>query len=502
MGQFEDRPSPLAFVVAVSLFAILALILSPSFPGHGDVTAQDQTHPAEVGAAILAALLAGMAVGAYLQLWRPPGIKGMGRTLLLVSLITGGVTLAKVSFSLTLPDENHLYLRYIVPVAAVPMLVASLLDGGLALITATVIAALAAIVTMQIDPVRTHQPWLGAEVAATYLAAGTGGALLTQRIGRLGRYAWSALVVALVSLATLLAFWLLDDARRGSDLPWIVMATLLGGGLSTTMAVGAMIVLGYLFGMVTRFQLLDLAQADHPLLRQLQERAPGTYHHSLIVSDLAERAAQAVNADPLLTRVGCLFHDVGKLFHPNYFVENQGEGESPHDALTPQESAKAIIEHVKAGLQLARRYRLPPAVRAFINEHHGTRLVTYFYRKAAAQEPETDPEPFRYPGPKPQTKETAIAMLADSVEAVVRAARDHSPEHIDELVDSVIRERLAEGQLDECDLTLRDVKVVAQAFKATLRAIYHPRIEYPTPTEAELRSQRGLFGPQESLPSQ
>jgi hypothetical protein len=231
---------------------------------------------------------------------------------------------------------------------------------------------------------------------------------------------------------------------------------------------------------------MELGQLSHPLLRQLQEQAPGTFHHSVIVGNLGERAADLTGADSLLVRVGAYFHDIGKIVKPGFYIENQMDGHNPHDRLDPLASAKMVSEHVRAGAKLTARYRLPARVRAFVPEHHGTRLVTYFYRKASVEDPNVDPERFRYPGPRPQSKETAIIMLADSVEAVVRASKDRSHERIDELVDAVINERVTEGQMEECDITLRDLKTIADSFKATLRGIYHPRIEYPAPTKAEL----------------
>jgi putative nucleotidyltransferase with HDIG domain len=236
---------------------------------------------------------------------------------------------------------------------------------------------------------------------------------------------------------------------------------------------------------------MELAQLTHPLLRDLQSNAPGTFHHSVIVGNLGERAADLTGADSLLVRVGAYFHDIGKIAKPAFYIENQMGGENPHDRLDPAASAKMVSEHVRAGLRLTAKHRIPARVRAFIPEHHGTRLVTYFYRKASADDPTVDAERFRYPGPKPQSKETAIVMLADSVEAVVRASKDRSHEKIDTLVDGVVNERMTEGQLDESDLTLRDLRTIAESFKATLRGIYHPRIEYPAPTGAELAATGG-----------
>ena len=203
------------------------------------------------------------------------------------------------------------------------------------------------------------------------------------------------------------------------------------------------------------------------------------------MGNLAERAADLIDADALLVRAGCYFHDIGKLVKPSYYIENQSNGESPYDTLTPQDSARRVIEHVSAGMELARRHGVPDKVRAFIPEHHGTRLVTYFFRKAFAEDPTIDPEPFRYLGPKPQSRETAIVMLADSVEAVVRSSHDRSPPRIEALVQAVIAERASEGQLEQCELTLRDLKTIRDSFIATLRGVYHARIEYPAPSAAE-----------------
>jgi putative nucleotidyltransferase with HDIG domain len=259
------------------------------------------------------------------------------------------------------------------------------------------------------------------------------------------------------------------------------------GVSSGVLAAGAFVTAGMVFGLTTRVQLMELAQLNAPLLRRLQDEAPGTFHHSVIVGNLAERAADLVGADALLTRVGCYYHDIGKVLQPGMYIENQMGGGSPHDDMSPRESAEAIQQHVSGGLDLARRARLPARVQAFIPEHHGTRLVAYFYRKAAERDPELDPATFEYPGPRPQSRETAIVMLADSTEAVVRSSEDRSPERIDHLVDEVIAERVSEGQLDDSDLTLRDLRTIAASFKATMRAVYHPRVAYPQPAPLERR---------------
>ena len=255
------------------------------------------------------------------------------------------------------------------------------------------------------------------------------------------------------------------------------------------------------FGITTRLQLLELAQLTQPLLRRLQEEAPGTFHHSLLVATMAERAATEIGADALLVRVGAYHHDIGKLSKPHMYIENQAAGSNPHDALDPLESAQVIRDHVRWGIELGRRQHLPAPVRAFIPEHHGSRLVTYFYRKAAQTTPNVDPALFRYEGPKPQTRETAVVMLADSCEAVVRSSRQRDVETIDRLVDAVIQERVSEQQFDECDLTMRQLRVVAESFKVTLRGVYHPRIEYPEPTAESRRALDGVAAPVSAAPT-
>jgi putative nucleotidyltransferase with HDIG domain len=478
---------------AVLLTTFLALVLVPVPPGSvqvGDTVTENRFTAQGAAAAVLAAALVASALAGYLYVFQPREVRGTWRLAVLGALVVLWTVAAKVFLALTLPDDDRLFLRYMLPMASAPMLVATLLDGGAALAVAAVLAFLAAFSGLQpTDAQAAAHPLLGLEIGAAFLSAGIAGVLAVQRAERLDRYVWAGGLVGLATLLPVLAVWLAGADRRGVDVPWMLVSSAVGGGLSAVVTAGALVVLGYSLGFTTRVQLMELAQLTHPLLRQLQDRAPGTYHHSLMVSTLAERAAQAVGADALLVRVGCLYHDIGKMAQPAYYVENQLQGRNPHDGLDPEASAHIIVQHVQVGLQLARRYRLPARVRAFIPEHHGTRLVTFFYRKAAAQDPDADPDRFRYPGPRPQSKETAIAMLADSVEAVVRASRDHSPEHIDELVEGVIRERVAEGQLDDCDLTFRDLKLIAESFKATLRGIYHPRIEYPAPTPRELRSQ-------------
>jgi putative nucleotidyltransferase with HDIG domain len=444
---------------------------------------------ADVAAAVLIGALGGAFMALYLYLFRPAEVNSTRRLVMVGLLVALWVAGAKVFFSLCLPDSDRLYLSYMIPIAAAPMLIATLLDGGLAIAVAALLAVLATFSGYYMPDARnaiSSTPLDSLQMATTLLLASLAGIFAVREADRVNNYAMAGVSVGLVTFVSLFAFWLLLPDRAGVDIVWMMVAAGVVGLGSVVIIMGGSYILGAAFGVATRIQLMELAQLSHPLLRQLQEQAPGTFHHSVIVGNLAERAADLTGADSLLVRVGAYFHDIGKIAKPGYYIENQMGGANPHDRLDPTASAKMVSEHVRAGMKLTARYHLPARVRAFVPEHHGTRLVTYFYRKASAEDPLTDPERFRYPGPKPQSKETAMVMLADSVEAVVRAAKDRSHEKIDELVDAVINERVTEGQMDECDLTLRDLRTIADSFKATLRGIYHPRIEYPAPTKAEL----------------
>jgi putative nucleotidyltransferase with HDIG domain len=400
------------------------------------------------------------------------------------------VLVAKLYLPLILPDESRHFLAYMLPLAAAPMLLAALLEAQLAVAVVLILTALVtftAVYLPDLSGIATTGPLDSLRMALVTGFGGLAGVFTIHRAERLNRHLVAGAAVAAMVMAVLMGVWFLDAERRTLDIPWMAAAAGTNGFLSAFIALGGFLGLAFLFGITTRVQLMELAQINQPLLHRLQDEAPGTFHHSIIVGNLAERAADAIGADSLLVRVGCYYHDVGKLLQPGFYVENQMGGENPHERLEPQVSAQIVSEHVRAGLDLARKYRLPQRVAAFIPEHHGTRLVTYFYRKASQKQGEVDATDFTYPGPKPQSRETALAMLADSVEATVRSNPDHSPERIDALVDEVITERAIEGQLDDCDLTLRDLKTIAESFRATLRAVYHPRLEYPQPTEAEKR---------------
>jgi len=269
---------------------------------------------------------------------------------------------------------------------------------------------------------------------------------------------------------------------------WLGIVSLTASAVFNGLASGTLSILfEYIFSSVldipTALQLMDISRPDHPLLQQVLQTMPGSYQHSLQVSNLAEQAAEAIGADRLLVRVGALYHDVGKSENPGFFVENQLRGSvDSHDDISPEVAAATIIKHVADGVALAKRYRLPSRVADFIREHHGTMMTRYQYGKAlaAAENPDdVDPTLFRYPGPAPRSKETAILMLADGTEARSRAETARTDEEIREVINSVMNSCKDAGQFDDTDLTLKDLSTIRESFFNTLQRSYHPRIQYP-----------------------
>jgi putative nucleotidyltransferase with HDIG domain len=238
----------------------------------------------------------------------------------------------------------------------------------------------------------------------------------------------------------------------------------------------------FLFGVLTNFSLIELSDKDHPLLKRMSLEAPGTYHHSMVVSDISEAAAYAIGANALLTRVGAYYHDIGKIVKPEYFTENQLMGGNKHDSIEPSVSRLVILNHVKEGLELAKKYKLNPVITQFIPQHHGTGLIYYFYQKAlegAQDKTSVHEDIYRYPGPKPQLRETATVLLADSVEGAVRSLEDPTLKKIEETVRKIINNKFIDGQLDECQLTLKEIDQIASTFTRVLSAMYHSRVKYP-----------------------
>ncbi len=415
----------------------------------------------QIAAQVLFVVIMVFILVVYIYLLRPAFLDNRRQVSFLGFLFIFSVLGAKVMV------PGHVVIAYLFPLAATSMLLAALVDAHLAILTTALLSFILGFIGGSL------------ELAVLGFAGGVVSSLCLHRIERLNSFLWAGVYAALTNAGVVLIFRLIEQDH---DLVGIV--TLLGtgvanGGLSASLTLAAFYVLGNFLGITTTLQLLELARPTHPLLQELLLKAPGTYHHSLMLSNLAEQAAEAIGADPLLTRVGAYYHDVGKIRRPYFFVENQGEGINVHERLDPKTSAKIVISHVKDGLELGQKYSLPQAILDFIPEHHGTTRQSYFYHQAQEEGGEVQEGDFRYPGPRPHSRETAILMLADGVEAAIRAESPSTPEEIGKIVRQIIERRLSDGQLDNSDLTLRDLEKIKETFVKVLEGVYHPRIKYP-----------------------
>ncbi|MEB2288698.1 MAG: HDIG domain-containing protein [Anaerolineae bacterium] len=396
-------------------------------------------------------------------------------------IVVLGVAFLLFLGSVSIMNGEDRVLLYFFPASALSLLVATLVGHQFAIVISVFFAAMAGLVT-------------GGSLEFTVLIglAGTVGVLSLDRTERLNAYFMAGLAVAACGIGTALLFALRGE---GAPDPVTVLSQMVGsfvnGLLSAAVGLAALYVTSNTLNIPTSLKLVELMQPNHPLLQRLLREAPGTYQHSLQVANLAELGAQRVNANAPLVRVAAMYHDVGKILNPHFFVENQVDGVNPHDALDdPLQSARIIIGHVSEGLRLGRQYRLPSRLREFITEHHGTTQTLYFYRKAqerAGDADAVDARDFTYPGPRPQTREAAILMLADGCESSVRARRPQSKEDIEETVNYIFDERLECGQLDESELTLNDLHALRETFLTALQGVFHPRIAYPgTPSQKAL----------------
>jgi putative nucleotidyltransferase with HDIG domain len=260
-------------------------------------------------------------------------------------------------------------------------------------------------------------------------------------------------------------------------------AGFVGGILSSLVAMMFIPLLESLFNYTTDIKLLELSNLNHPLLKEMIVKAPGTYHHSMMVGSMVEAAAEEISANPLLGKVMCYYHDIGKMVYPKYFIENQRSGQNPHDHISPYMSKTLLIAHVKDGVEMGMKHKLGKPIIDGILQHHGTTLISFFYNKSLEAQnedaPDSPEEEFRYPGPKPQFREAALCMLADSIEAASRSLDEPTPVRLQNIVRNVIQRKFSDGQLDECNLTLKDLSNVETAFVRILIGIYHQRIDYP-----------------------
>jgi putative nucleotidyltransferase with HDIG domain len=426
-------------------------------------------------ARMLLMLLFIAAFSTYLKMELPQVYRDNAMLAMFAVLTAAVMTLAQVMTGVMGLSE------FTVPLALAPLVVASLMEKRPALVFTLMLAvAVTAIVEMR-------SPFVAVALM--------GGVTAVYSVSRL-RHRWhflrANLTIGMANLAAILAW---DLARNTGWQP--LARDVMWGGLNSFLAISFAFVLlpvvEHLFGLTSDITLLELSDLNRPLLKRLQLEAPGTYHHSMIVGSLAEAAAESISANSLLARVSAYYHDIGKLAKPEYYAENEPASmRSRHERLTPTMSTLVVKSHITEGLELARRERLPRAVANAIPEHHGTMVMAFFYHKALEADPTARREDFSYPGPKPRSKETAILMLADGVEGASRALAEPTPSRIRGLVSRIIDERVQEGQLEQCGLTLSDLAKIRDAFIPVLTAIFHVRAPYPDDPRRRARSDADL----------
>jgi putative nucleotidyltransferase with HDIG domain len=396
-----------------------------------------------------------------------PSVYANIRWLLMVAIIVAGVLVVGVVVAMLRPVHPEL-----VPVALAAVILSALFEQRISVIAVMVLATLVA----------GQSVFRGTNALFINLV---GGAVAAMTVGEIRRrnqaYQW-LLTIGGAYVATAVAIGLT------LDLPWhdILVSAGFGvlNGLGCVLLAVVLLPMAEAFtGIETDLTLLEWSDLNRPLMQRLSLEAPGTYAHTIAIANLAEAAARAIGANPLLARVGAYYHDIGKLARPQYFVENQAKGRNPHDALKPGASAQIIRNHVREGLELAGEYKLPRALRAFITEHHGTGTISYFLDKARQRDSGQVSPPnvaeYVYPGPLPQSAETAVVMLADGVEAAARVLHEPTPEKIRNVVDHIVRQRMEQGQLDDAPLTLRQIEIIKDEFTRVLVGMYHNRIDYP-----------------------
>ena len=395
--------------------------------------------------------------------------------LILFKRVTGkrflhlGLLLAVMVFTAVTMTDFSRFSPYYIPVSAAAMLTCLLFnDLQLAFSMSLIVSA---VVTLVIGA--------GVDFLLVFFISGFVSGYLVKDARTRGTLLRAGFVVGIVQVA---GYFLFHPEFSRAAYVHEIKPLFINGLVSALAVLGALKIFEYLFGELTNFSLLELSDAIHqPLLKRLAFEAPGTYHHSLILSNLAGAAADAIGANVLLVRVGAYYHDIGKLVKPHYFTENQMMADSKHDELEPSMSRLVILNHVKEGVDIAVKNGFNDKITDFIRQHHGTSLIHFFYQRAleASDGAEVGEENYRYPGPKPQTKEIAIMMLADAVEGATRSLEEHTQPKINEVVRRIVNNKFIDGQLDECALTLREIDAISRTFTKVLSSMYHVRVKYP-----------------------
>lgn len=440
----------------------------------GLLDTERQIHPA-IGLAILILMIGGLMTYELSRLYTKDQLNFKKvSAIVLISIVV--VTMMK-AFSLFTEQLNQIYL--LVPIATGALLIKILVFERLSIIFSLIFAILGSIVFNSYIPGS-----LNVEAGLYFLIFQLGAILSLTNVKDRTVLLKTAIITALINVMTLTMFIFLSFEKFDSYTSLIHLAFVIGAALlSAILTIGLLPFFETTFGILSDGKLLSLANPNHPLLKKILTEAPGTYHHSVMVANLSESACEAVGANGLLARVASYYHDIGKTVKPHYFIENQVAIRNPHDFIEPTESAEIIISHVPDGARMLGKHQFPQEIIDITLQHHGTSRVEYFYHLAKEDDPEIDEAKFRYPGPRPQSKEAGIVSICDATEATVRSLTEPSPEKIDEIVASIIQRKLSDGQLDDTPLTLKELHIIRETVCDSLKGIFHSRIQYPSKEE-------------------
>ena len=411
----------------------------------------------------------------YVQLskWRADKDDKQKALVVLMIIFIFSVSVMKL---ISLVSENFdVTIAFLFPTALAPMLVRSLINERFAVLITVVTAAVAGVVFQE-----GYSAVLQMEIALYILFGGLAGLYIIQGAEKRTQLLQTSMSVAVVNVIFMAFYLLMTQSSYGlSELLFYAVAALTSGLLSGALTIGLLPFFESAFGIISAMKLIELSNPNHPLLKKILTETPGTYHHSVMVANLADAACESIGADGLLARVGCYYHDIGKTKRPGFFIENQMSYANPHDSLPPETSRDIILAHGTDGAKMLRKYKMPKEIIEIAEQHHGTSLLKYFYVKAKEEGKVINEDDYRYSGPKPQKKETAIISIADSVEAAVRSMKEPTQEKIQEIVHTIVKDKLQDGQFDDCDLTIKELKTVERVLCETLNGIFHSRIEYP-----------------------
>ncbi|MGN1400756.1 MAG: HD family phosphohydrolase [Bacillus sp. (in: firmicutes)] len=383
------------------------------------------------------------------------------------------MAIMKVFSLLSITDDIDL--GYFVPAALGTMLLKILLNNRYAILFTIITSIFGSIIFN--ENMTTN---FNLSIAFYFLLSGLGALLLLSEKRFRGRLLQVGLLLSIIQFMMIVGLYFIQDIELSrADYITYLVASFVSALTSSILATGILPFFEAGFGILSPLRLIELSNPNHPLLKRILTDAPGTYHHSIMVANLAETACEAIGANGLLARVGCYYHDIGKTKRPQFFIENQMNIENPHDRLKPETSRDIIISHVSDGVKILRKYKMPKEIIDIAEQHHGTTLLKFFYFKAKEEDEHVKEEAYRYPGPKAQTKESAIIGIADSVEAAVRSMSHPTKEKIEALIRSIINDRIKDNQFSECDITFRQLEIVEKSLCQTLNGIFHSRIEYP-----------------------